>query len=38
MGPSGQSSIWGDQPASGPAASTVTAAWLDGSDFYLVAP
>jgi hypothetical protein len=38
LGAAGQSSLWGADPAAGPVPGTVDAAWLEGSDLYLMAP
>jgi hypothetical protein len=38
LGPAALSSIWGADPSLGPATGSVQAAWLEGSELYLLAP
>ncbi|MBI4704548.1 MAG: hypothetical protein HY744_25880 [Deltaproteobacteria bacterium] len=38
LGPAEQSTVWGADPAAGPASGSVVAAWMDGSDLCLLAP
>jgi hypothetical protein len=38
LGPAGQSEVWGANPATGPVPGTVGAAWLEGTELYMIAP
>ena len=38
LGPAAQSTVWGQNPATGPVPGTVSAAWMQGSELYMIAP